>query len=171
MAEADVAVGIVLGSASDWEAVEPAAALLKEWDIGVEVTVASAHRSPTRVEAYAREAAARGLKVIIAVAGSAAHLAGVIASHTTLPVIGVPIPSSDLKGLDSLLATVQMPAGVPVATMALGAAGARNAAIFAAQILALSDTRLAARLHRFKEELEESVRRQTEKIPPAYRGQ
>lgn len=163
-------VGIVLGSASDWEMVEPGAALLKKWDIGVEVMVASAHRSPQRVETYVREAAGRGLKVIIAAAGAAAHLAGVIASHTTLPVIGVPIPSSDLKGLDSLLATVQMPAGVPVATMALGSAGARNAAIFAAQILALSDARIAEILRRQKQELADGVVQQMEKIPPEYRG-
>ena len=134
-----VDVGIVLGSASDWPQVEPAAVLLKEWGIGVEVVVASAHRAPKRVQAYARDAAARGVKVIIAAAGTAAHLAGVLAAETTLPVIGVPMPGSHLKGLDSLFSTVQMPAGVPVATMALGAAGAKNAAIFAAQILALSD--------------------------------
>lgn len=169
MAETEISVGIILGSASDWETVESGAALLKNWGIGVEAVVASAHRSPKRVEAYAREAADRGLKVIIAAAGAAAHLAGVIASQTTLPVIGVPIPSSDLKGLDSLLATVQMPAGVPVATMALGSEGARNAAIFAAQILALSDARLADRLRRHKQELEESVSRQGEEIPPEYR--
>jgi phosphoribosylaminoimidazole carboxylase PurE protein len=150
--------------------VELGAALLKKWDIGLEVIVASAHRSPRRVEAYVREAAERGVKVIIAAAGAAAHLAGVIASHTTLPVIGVPIPSSDLKGLDSLLATVQMPAGVPVATMALGSAGARNAAIFAAQILSLSDARIAEILRRHKEELAEGVVQQMEKIPPDYRG-
>jgi phosphoribosylaminoimidazole carboxylase PurE protein len=150
--------------------VEPGAALLKKWDIGVEVIVASAHRSPRRVESYVREAAEKGVKVIIAAAGAAAHLAGVIASHTTLPVIGVPIPSSDLKGLDSLLATVQMPAGAPVATMALGAAGAQNAAIFAAQILALSDARLAEILRRHKEELADGVVQQMEKIPPEYRG-
>jgi phosphoribosylaminoimidazole carboxylase PurE protein len=165
-----VAVGIVLGSASDWPNVEPAAIWLKDWDIGFEVTVASAHRSPKRAQAYAREAAGRGLKVIIAAAGAAAHLAGVLASETRLPVIGVPLPSSALQGLDSLLATVQMPAGVPVATMALGAAGARNAAIFAAQILALSDTRLQKKLEEYKRELEDSVIKQMEKIPPEYRG-
>ncbi len=170
MASGAPVVGIVLGSASDWEMVEPAAALLRKWDIGVEVTVASAHRSPQRVEAYVREAAGRGLKIIIAAAGAAAHLAGVIASHTTLPVIGVPIPSSDLKGLDSLLATVQMPAGVPVATMALGSAGARNAAIFAAQILALSDARIVEILRRHKQELADGVVKQMEKIPAEYQG-
>jgi phosphoribosylaminoimidazole carboxylase PurE protein len=166
---APVQVGMVLGSASDWEMVEPGAALLKKWGIGVEVIVASAHRSPQRVEAYAREAQEKGLKVIIAAAGAAAHLAGVIASHTTLPVIGVPIPSSSLQGLDSLLATVQMPAGVPVATMALGSAGARNAAIFAVQILALSDARLAEVLRRHKQELADSVVQQMGKISPEYR--
>lgn len=170
MANGAPVVGIVLGSASDWDAVEPGAALLKRWGVGVEVTVASAHRSPQRVEAYVREAPGRGLKVIIAAAGAAAHLAGVIASRTTLPVIGVPIPSSALQGLDSLLATVQMPAGVPVATMALGSAGARNAAIFATQILALSDARLADILRRHKEELAEGVVKQMDNIPAAYRG-
>jgi phosphoribosylaminoimidazole carboxylase PurE protein len=162
-------VGIVLGSASDWNSVEPAADLLKEWGIVFEVTVASAHRSPKRAQAYGREAAGRGLKVIIATAGAAAHLAGVLAAETTLPVIGVPLPSSALQGLDSLLATVQMPRGVPVATMALGAAGAKNAAILAAQILALSDPRLQKLLKKHKKDLEQRVAQQEEKIPPEYR--
>ncbi|MEW6388770.1 MAG: 5-(carboxyamino)imidazole ribonucleotide mutase [Thermodesulfobacteriota bacterium] len=166
-----VLVGMVLGSASDWPSVEAGAALLKEWGVGVEVTVASAHRSPKRVQAYARDAAGRGLKVIIAAAGAAAHLAGVIAAETTLPVIGVPLANSALHGLDSLLAMVQMPAGVPVATMALGPAGAKNAAILAAQILALSDPRLQEALKRHKQELEEKVVQQAEKVPPKYRGQ
>jgi len=168
MAES-VVVGIVLGSASDWPSVEPAAALLKEWSIGVEVTVASAHRAPKRLLAYAREAAGRGLKVIIAAAGAAAHLAGVVAAETTLPVIGVPLPSSPLQGLDSLLSTVQMPAGVPVATMALGPAGAKNAAIFAAQILALSNSRIRDILSGHKHILEQKVLQQGEQIPPEYR--
>ncbi len=168
MAE-NAVVGIVLGSASDWPSVEPAAALLKEWSISVEVTVASAHRAPKRVLAYAREAAGRGLKVIIAAAGAAAHLAGVIAAETTLPVIGVPLPSSVLQGLDSLLSTVQMPAGVPVATMALGPAGAKNAAIFAAQILALSDPRIRDILSGHKLILEQKVLQQGEQIPAEYR--
>jgi len=162
-------VGIVMGSASDWPSVEPAAALLKEWGIGVEVTVASAHRAPKRVLAYAREAADRGLKVIIAAAGAAAHLAGVLAAETTLPVIGVPLPSSDLKGLDSLFSTVQMPAGVPVATMALGAPGAKNAAIFAAQILGLNDPRIRDILSGHKRLLEQKVVQQAEQIPAEYR--
>ncbi len=164
-----IEVGIVMGSASDWPNMEPAAALLKEWSIGVEVTVASAHRAPKRVLAYAREAAGRGVKVIIAAAGHAAHLAGVLAAETTLPVIGVPLPSSDLKGLDSLYSTVMMPAGVPVATMALGAAGAKNAAIFAAQILALSDQRIRDILSGHKLILEQKVLEQAEQIPQEYR--
>ena len=127
--------------------------------------MASAHRAPKRVQAYARDAAARGIKVIIAVAGMAAHLAGVLAAETTLPVIGVPMPASHLNGLDSLLSTVQMPAGVPVATMAVGAAGAKNAAIFAAQILALGEPRLQERLQRHKKELEEQVAQQGDQIP------
>jgi phosphoribosylaminoimidazole carboxylase PurE protein len=170
MAEDRVAVGMMLGSASDWPQVEAAAALLKDWGVTFEVVVASAHRAPRRVQAYAREAAGRGLKVIIAAAGAAAHLAGVVASETTLPVIGVPLPASALQGLDSLLATVQMPAGVPVATMAIGSAGAKNAAIFAAQILALSDPRLKEVLTRHKEELEQQVAQQADKIPPEFRG-
>ncbi len=121
MADA-VAVGIVLGSASDWPEVEPAALLLKEWGIPFEVVVASAHRAPHQVQAYAQKAAGRGVQVIIAAAGMAAHLAGVLAAETTLPVIGVPMAGSALKGLDSLLSTVQMPPGVPVATMAIGRA-------------------------------------------------
>ena len=158
-----------MGSASDWPGVEPAARLLKDWGIGFEVVVASAHRAPRRVQAYGRDAAGRGLKVIIAAAGAAAHLAGVLAAETTLPVIGVPLPSSDLNGLDSLLSTVQMPAGVPVATMALGAAGAKNAAIFAAQILALSDQRIRDILSGHKQLLEQKVLQQAEQIPSEYR--
>ena len=164
-----VAVGIILGSASDWPEVEPAAQLLQEWAIPFEVVVASAHRAPQQVQTYAREAAGRGLQVILAAAGMAAHLAGVLAAATTLPVIGVPLPGSHLQGLDSLLSTVQMPPGEPVATMAIGKAGARNAAIFAAQILALSDPRLQEALARHKQELEQQVARQAEEIPAEYR--
>jgi phosphoribosylaminoimidazole carboxylase PurE protein len=163
-------VGIVLGSASDWPEVEPAALLLKEWGIPCEVVVASAHRAPRKVQAYAREAAGRGLRVIIAAAGMAAHLAGVLAAETSLPVIGVPMAGSHLKGLDSLLSTVQMPPGVPVATMAIGKAGAKNAAIFAAQILALGDPRLQEVLAQHKQDLERQVARQAEQIPEEFRG-
>jgi phosphoribosylaminoimidazole carboxylase PurE protein len=148
----EIQVGIVLGSASDWPAVEPAVQLLHQWGVEFEVIVASAHRSPERAHAYASEAEARGLQVIIAVAGAAAHLAGVLASQTILPVIGVPIASSPLQGLDSLLATAQMPAGVPVATMALGSAGAKNAALFAVEILALNEPQLKEKLRNYREE-------------------
>ncbi len=165
-----VAVGIVLGSASDWPEVEPAALLLKEWGIPVEVVVASAHRAPRKVQAYAREAAGRGLQVLIAAAGMAAHLAGVLAAETVLPVIGVPMAGSHLQGLDSLLSTVQMPPGVPVATMAIGKAGARNAAIFAVQILALSDPRLQEVLVLHKQDLERQVARQAEQIPKEFQS-
>jgi phosphoribosylaminoimidazole carboxylase PurE protein len=157
-----------MGSASDWPSLESAAALLEEWGIGVEVLVASAHRSPHRAQAYAREARGRGLQVIIAAAGAAAHLAGVLAAETILPVIGVPLPSSALQGLDSLLSTVQMPAGVPVATMALGPAGARNAALFAVQILSLRDPKLQAKLQQHKQDLEAKVAAQNDKIPAGY---
>lgn len=152
-----VQIGIVLGSASDWPAVEPAVQLLRQWGVPHEVIVASAHRSPARAHTYASEAEDRGLQVIIAVAGAAAHLAGVLASQTILPVIGVPIASSPLQGIDSLLATAQMPAGVPVATMALGSAGARNAAILAVQVLARQDRRLREVLRDYKQELAQKV--------------
>jgi phosphoribosylaminoimidazole carboxylase PurE protein len=171
MADPEILVGIVMGSASDWPSLEPAAELLTKWGIGVEVSVASAHRSPHRAQAYAREAADRGLKVIIAAAGAAAHLAGVLAAETTLPVIGVPLPSSSLQGLDSLLSTVQMPAGVPVATMALGSAGARNAALFAVQILAVSDPGLQEKLIEHKIDLEAKVAEQNARIPAVYHPQ
>jgi phosphoribosylaminoimidazole carboxylase PurE protein len=169
MADPPPVVGIVMGSASDWPSLEPATALLQEWGIGFEVSVASAHRSPQRAQAYAREAAGRGLKIIIAAAGAAAHLAGVLAAETTLPVIGVPLPSSSLQGLDSLLSTVQMPAGVPVATMALGSAGAHNAALLAAQILALNEPRLQNKLIEHKRDLAAKVVQQNDKIPADFR--
>jgi phosphoribosylaminoimidazole carboxylase PurE protein len=168
MADAKPLVGIVMGSASDWPSLEAAASLLRDWGIGVEVSVASAHRSPRRAQAYAREAADRGLKIIIAAAGAAAHLAGVLAAETILPVIGVPLPSSSLQGLDSLLSTVQMPAGVPVATMALGPAGAMNAALLAVEILALSDPRLTEKLKQHKKDLETRVARQNDNIPAEF---
>jgi phosphoribosylaminoimidazole carboxylase PurE protein len=163
-------VGIVLGSATDWPQVEPAAVLLKDWGIKCEVLVASAHRAPQKVQAYARDAAGRGVKVIIAAAGMAAHLAGVLAAETSLPVIGVPMAGSSLQGFDSLLSTVQMPKGVPVATMGIGTAGAINAAIFAAQILGLSDPQVKERLQRHKQELEQKVVQQADKIPAEFRG-
>jgi phosphoribosylaminoimidazole carboxylase PurE protein len=157
-------VGIVMGSDSDWEIMDNAASALSDLSIPFEMTVSSAHRSPERTADYARSARERGLRVIIAGAGAAAHLAGSIAAVTTLPVIGVPLESGSLKGLDALLATVQMPAGVPVATVAIGKAGARNAAILAAQILSVSDPEIADRLKKFKEEMATKVAAKAEKL-------
>jgi len=157
-------VGIVMGSDSDWGVMQEAASVLKELEIPFDVTVSSAHRSPERTAEYGRSARASGLKVIIAGAGAAAHLAGSIAAVTTLPVIGVPLDSSSLKGLDALLATVQMPAGVPVATMAIGAAGAKNAAILTAQILATTDPEVEARLEAYKEHLAAQVAHKAETL-------
>lgn len=144
------AVGIVFGSSSDEQVMQGCADVLKELGIPYEMNVMSAHRTPAAVARYAGTAAERGVKVLIAGAGMAAHLAGTVAAHTTLPVIGVPLNAGTLGGLDALLATAQMPAGVPVATVAVGSAGAKNAAWLAAQILALGDQRLAAELKRRK---------------------
>lgn len=146
-------VGILMGSDNDFEIMAEAARALKGFGVPFEMTVASAHRSPERTSRYVREAATRGIKVLIAGAGAAAHLAGVVAAETTLPVIAVPIDSSSLQGLDALLAMVQMPAGIPVATMAIGKAGARNAGIFAAQVLATEDSSLQQRLADYKKEM------------------
>jgi len=157
-------VAIVMGSDSDWGIMEKAASTLKELGIPFEATVSSAHRSPEMTAEYARSARARGLKVIIAGAGAAAHLAGALAAHTTLPVIGVPLDATSLKGMDALLATVQMPAGVPVATMAIGAAGAKNAAILSAQILATADPEIEARLEAFKKKLASQVAQKAEAL-------
>lgn len=132
-------VGLVMGSDSDWETLKPAADLLGRFGIGFEVSVASAHRTPERMVSYAKSAQGRGLRVIIAAAGGAAHLPGMVASLTHLPVLGVPVPSRALSGVDSLLSIVQMPAGVPTATFSIGTAGATNAAIFALRILAADD--------------------------------
>ena len=142
-------VGVIMGSKSDWPTMERATALLDELGVTYEVEVVSAHRTPDKLFSYAKSAQARGLKVIIAGAGGAAHLPGMAASQTDLPVLGVPIESQALKGMDSLLSIVQMPAGVPVATLAIGKAGAANAAILAAQILALSDATIAKKLQEF----------------------
>jgi len=150
-------VSIVMGSDSDLEIMREAGKALDEFGITYEIDVTSAHRSPDRSADFAKKAADRGIKVIIAGAGGAAHLAGVIAAHTILPVIGVPIPSTSLNGMDSLLSTVQMPGGIPVATMAIDKAGAVNAAIFAAEILGLSDSDIARKLVEHKEELARSV--------------
>ncbi len=139
-------VGILMGSDSDLPTMEEAAKILQEFDIHFALHVASAHRSPDRVARFAREAEGRGFRVLIAGAGGAAHLAGVIAAHTILPVVGVPMDGGSLNGLDALLSTVQMPGGIPVATVAIGKAGARNAALLAIQMLALGDAKLRRRL-------------------------
>ncbi|MDY0312368.1 MAG: 5-(carboxyamino)imidazole ribonucleotide mutase [Desulfobacterales bacterium] len=157
-------VGIVMGSDSDLPVMEEAAAMLKKFGIPYEMTVASAHRSPARAAEFAATAADRGMQVIIAGAGHAAHLAGAMAAQSRLPVIGVPIDSSALQGLDALLSTVQMPPGIPVATMALGKSGARNAGILAAQIIALADVAVADKLARFREEMTAGVEAKANKL-------
>jgi 5-(carboxyamino)imidazole ribonucleotide mutase len=162
-------VSIVMGSDSDLEIMREAAKSLEEFGIAYEIDVTSAHRSPDRTADYARKAVGRGIRVIIAGAGGAAHLAGVIAAHTTLPVIGVPIPSTSLQGIDSLLATVQMPAGIPVATVAIGRPGATNAGILAAQIIALTDTAIAKKLEAHKEKLANSVEEKSKKLKAVVR--
>ncbi|MBE7414751.1 MAG: 5-(carboxyamino)imidazole ribonucleotide mutase [Deltaproteobacteria bacterium] len=157
-------VGILMGSDSDLPVMEEAAKVLKSFNVPYEMTVSSAHRTPKRTLEYARSAEGRGIKVIIAGAGSAAHLAGFLAAETTLPVIGVPIDSSPLKGLDSLLSTVQMPGGVPVASMAIGKAGAKNAGIFAVQILSTGDASLRDALKRHREEMAGQVEEKAKKL-------
>jgi len=157
-------VSIVMGSDSDLEIMREAGKALEGFGIAYELDVTSAHRSPDRTAEYARRAAGRGVRVIIAGAGGAAHLAGVIAAHTTLPVIGVPIPSTSLNGMDSLLATVQMPAGIPVATVAIGKPGATNAGILAAQILGVVDSEIAKKLEAHKEKLAAGVEEKSRKL-------
>jgi len=152
-------IGIVMGSTSDWETMKAAAKVLEEFGVPYESKAMSAHRSPELVSEWVSGAAKRGVKAIIAGAGGAAHLAGVVAAHTTLPVLGVPMPSTHLQGLDSLLSTVQMPRGVPVATFAIGEAGAANAALFAVAMLALSDESLASKLKEFRKKQTEAVRK------------
>ena len=143
-------VGIVMGSDSDWDVMQHAARRLHDFQVGYEARVVSAHRTPDLLYRYAEDAAGRGLRCIIAGAGGAAHLPGMLAAKTTIPVLGVPVPTKHLQGLDSLLSIVQMPAGVPVATFAIGAAGAGNAGLYAVAILALQDAELAERLEEFR---------------------
>ena len=150
-------VGIIMGSQSDWETMRHAAATLEALGVAFETRIVSAHRTPKRLYTYAKEARARGLKVIVAGAGGAAHLPGMTASMTPLPVLGVPVESKSLKGMDSLLSIVQMPAGVPVGTVAIGRAGAVNAALLAAAIVALGDERVAAALDAWRAEQTASV--------------
>ena len=157
-------VSIVMGSDSDLEIMREAGKALEGFGIAYEIDVTSAHRSPDRTAEYARRAAGRGIRVIIAGAGGAAHLAGVIAAHTILPVIGVPIPATSLNGMDSLLSTVQMPAGIPVATVAIGKPGAANAGILAAQIIGVADAEIAKKLEAHKEKLAAGVEEKSRKL-------
>ncbi len=155
-------VGIIMGSSSDWETMRHAAETLEKLGVDHEVKVVSAHRTPKRLYEYAHSAKERGLKVIIAGAGGAAHLPGMAASMTSLPVLGVPVESQALKGMDSLLSIVQMPAGVPVGTLAIGRAGAVNAGLLAASILATNDEQLSARVERYREDQTQAVAEQPE---------
>lgn len=155
--KADVLVSVVMGSDSDLPVMEEAAKILESFSVSYELFLTSAHRTPERTTKFARAAAGRGVKVIIVGAGAAAHLAGVIAAQTPLPIIGVPIDATSLHGLDALLATVQMPGGVPVATMAIGKAGAKNAALFAVRMLAGANPALAAKLDAYIAKMAEDV--------------
>ena len=157
-------VGIVMGSDSDMGVMQSAADVLKDFGVAFEITVASAHRSPQRAAVWASTAPERGIKVIIAGAGHAAHLAGAMAAHTSLPIIGVPIDSSCLQGMDALLATVQMPPGIPVATMAIGKPGAKNAGILAVQILALADAGLSKKLAEYKQDMAAKVEQKASEL-------
>jgi len=163
-------VAILMGSDSDWETMSLAAKRLEAFGVGCDVHVMSAHRTPERTAQYAKTAAARGIKIFICGAGGAAHLAGAVAAQTTLPVIGVPLDASSFRGLDALLATVQMPKGVPVATVAVGPSGAENAAILAVEILALADPALADALAAFKRELEQKAVAADEKLEKSRTG-
>ncbi len=163
-----VQVGVVMGSSSDWETLQHAVAILDEFGIAHEAKVVSAHRMPDDMFAYASGAAGRGLKAIIAGAGGAAHLPGMLAAKTVVPVLGVPVPSRHLQGVDSLHSIVQMPKGIPVATFAIGAAGAANAALFAVAMLAGQDPALRARLEAYRARQTETARAMT--LPPAGSG-
>ena len=163
-------VGILMGSDTDYPTMSETAKTLDKFGIGYEIEVVSAHRTPARAHEYAKTAASRGLKILIAAAGAAAHLAGVMAANTTLPVIGVPMGTSSLNGFDALLSTVQMPGGIPVATMAIDKAGAVNAAIFAAQVLALSDPVVAKKVVAHKEDLAKSVAEKNAKLKQQLAG-
>lgn len=157
-------VAIVLGSDSDYPVIQGMIKILEDFGIGYELTISSAHRSPDRTQQFASSLEERGIQAVIACAGAAAHLAGVIAAHTILPVIGVPIDSSPLMGLDALLSTSMMPAGVPVATMGIGKTGANNAAVLAVQILARNDPSLSERLHQYKKGLADRVKQRDDEL-------
>lgn len=152
-------ISIIMGSQSDLEVVQEAVNLLKEFQVSFQVKVLSAHRTPKELADYIERASAADTKVFIAAAGGAAALAGVVASHTTLPVIGIPIETKSLKGLDSLLSTVQMPAGIPVAAMAIGKPGAKNAALFALEILAVRDNKIKSKLIKYKQDMRAKIRK------------
>ncbi len=161
---AGLLVGILMGSDSDWPKINKVADALNEFEIEFEVNVMSAHRTPQAVAQYANAAADRGIKVLICAAGGAAHLAGVVAAHTTLPVLGLPVATDVMGGIDSLLSTVQMPGDIPVATFAVGSGGARNAGLFAVHILALSDPQLAKRLRQFRESLAAKIQKKNQAL-------
>ncbi|MDD2557247.1 MAG: 5-(carboxyamino)imidazole ribonucleotide mutase [Desulfuromonadaceae bacterium] len=163
-------IGILMGSDSDYEVMREAAQALQEFDVPFEMLVTSAHRSPQRTSEYVVSARARGIRALIVGAGAAAHLAGVVAAETTLPVIAVPIDSTALKGLDALLATVQMPGGIPVATMAIGKAGAKNAGLFAVQLLAVTDQALAERMAKARTLMAEAVAEKSERLQQRLRA-
>jgi len=160
MAETNPLVVVLMGSKSDWEVMRQAAEVLKQFGIPNECRVLSAHRTPAETAEYVSGAEGRGVEVVIAAAGGAAHLAGVCAAHTILPVLGVPMESAALKGMDSLLSTVQMPAGIPVGTLAIGAAGARNAALLAVAILGTSRPELRDKLRKFREDQKQKILRE-----------
>jgi 5-(carboxyamino)imidazole ribonucleotide mutase len=160
MSDAKPRVGILMGSDSDWPKIEAVGKALDEFGVAWEANVMSAHRTPDAVVEYVRAAPERGIETIIAAAGGAAHLAGVVAAHSTLPVIGIPVPTADLGGLDSLLSTVQMPGDVPVASVAVGMGGPRNAGIFAVQILATADDSLKEKLVAFKKKIADKIAQQ-----------
>jgi 5-(carboxyamino)imidazole ribonucleotide mutase len=161
---------ILMGSDSDWPAMSPARDALAEMGVECDVHVSSAHRTPERTASLAREAAGRGIQVIICGAGAAAHLAGVVAAESPLPVLGVPLPASDLDGLDALLSTAQMPGGVPVGTLAIGKAGAKNAGLLAARILALSDPEVAAKVRAQREQMAREVEAKDVALQAKLRG-
>jgi len=167
---AEQKVAVVLGSDSDYPVIADMLNILKDFGIEYELVISSAHRSPARTHKYAQKLESRGIEVVIACAGAAAHLAGVIASETILPVIGVPIDSSPLKGMDSLLSTSMMPAGIPVATMAIGKAGASNAAVLAVQILARGDKALTEKLHEYKKRLARGVEKKDAELQKTLNG-
>ena len=171
MTDKKIRVGILMGSDSDWPKIKGVAKALDEFEIGYEVQVMSAHRTPELVTHYASSAKERGLQVIIAAAGGAAHLAGVCAAHTILPVIGIPVPTDLAGGLDSLLSTVQMPGDIPVATVGAGMGGPRNAGLLAVQMIALTDPVLSEKLVQFKQNLVEKVKQRNESLQATIRNE